>query len=126
LIFLYDENLSPRLVQQHQPSRGAIHINQLKPSKSAVIKDDLIRKLSLNETFVLVTKDDDFVKSWVSRRVPEKLIFIYDDFQNLQTLINSYKKHIPLLEILTIEYDFIEFSNKGIRMPFEEELPYQN
>lgn len=126
MIFLIDENMSPRLVNLHQPPIQAIHINQLKPHKKAHIKDDLIRRLSLDHPFVLVTKDDDFVRSWVDRKVPEKVIFIYDNFDDLETLIDSYQKAIPLLESMIVTHDFIEFSNKGIRTPFDEELPYDD
>jgi predicted nuclease of predicted toxin-antitoxin system len=125
LIFLIDENLSPKLVGLHGDIHKAIHINQLKPHKKATIKDDLIRKLSLNQSFVLVTKDDDFVKSWVDRKVPEKLIYVYDNFDGLDQLMESYHKSIPRLEAMIIEYDFLEFSNQGIRTPFDGDLPYQ-
>ncbi|MFT4736236.1 MAG: putative nuclease of putative toxin-antitoxin system [Cyclobacteriaceae bacterium] len=126
MILLIDENLSPRLVDIAYENVRCIHVNQLKPTRNAVIKDDLLRKLSLNYSFVLVTKDNDFVKSWVSRKVPEKLIFIHDDFLSMGDLIDSYKKQIPLLVPLILAYDFIEFSNKGIRLPFEQLLPYDS
>jgi predicted nuclease of predicted toxin-antitoxin system len=126
VILLIDENLSPRLVDIAYENVRCIHVNQLKPTRNAVIKDDLLRKLSLNYSFVLVTKDNDFVKSWVSRKVPEKLIFIHDDFLSMGDLIDSYKKQIPLLVPLILAYDFIEFSNKGIRLPFEQLLPYDS
>ena len=126
MIFLIDENLSPRLVSLHTDSHRAIHINQLKPTQKTQIKDDLIRKLSLDHPFVLVTKDDDFVKSWVDRKVPEKIIFIYDNFPNLSEMLDAYEKQIPLLESMVTKHDFIEFSNKGIRTPFDEELPFND
>lgn len=125
MIFLIDENLSPQITTLHSSQHEAIHINQLKPHKEAVIKDDFIRKLSLNHPFVLVTKDDDFVKSWVDRKVPEKLVFIYDDFESLKQLLQSYKKNIPSLESLLINVDFITFSSEGIKTPFEVTLPYK-
>ncbi len=125
MIFLIDENLSPKLVALHSSSHQAIHINQLKPKKKSVIKDDFIRKLSLDHRFVLVTKDDDFVKSWVSRKVPERIIFIHDDFRDHDELLQAYKKAIPSLETKSSYDDFIEFSSKGIKMPFRRPLPYE-
>lgn len=119
MIFLIDENLSPRLANLHQSPHSGLHVNQLKPSKNSIIKDDLIRKLSLDHPFALVTKDDDFVKSWVNRKVPEKVIFVYDDFESVDQLIHLYQKQIPLIEYHIIQVDFIEFSSKGIRMPFD-------
>jgi predicted nuclease of predicted toxin-antitoxin system len=125
LIFVIDENLSPKLVPIHKGQAKAIHINQLKPTKKAVIKDDLIRKLSLEHRFVLVTKDDDFVKSWVDRKVPDKLIYIFDNFDDMNTLLISYQEHFPLLENLIACHDFIEFSSGGIRTPFDIPIPYK-
>jgi predicted nuclease of predicted toxin-antitoxin system len=126
VILLIDENLSPRLVDIVHDNVRCIHVNQLKPTRNTVIKDDFLRKLSLNYPFVLVTKDNDFVKSWVSRKVPDKLIFIHDNFKSMADLIDSYKKQIPLLVPLILAYDFIEFSNKGIRLPFEQLLPFDS
>ena len=80
----------------------------------------------MDHPFVLVTKDDDFVKSWVDRKVPEKIIFIYDNFPNLSEMLDAYEKQIPLLESMVTKHDFIEFSNKGIRTPFDEELPFND
>jgi hypothetical protein len=125
VIFLIDENISPKVVSLHSKTHRAIHINQLKPDKKAIIKDDLIRKLSLDHPFVLVTRDDDFVKSWVDRKVPQKVIFIHDDFNGLASFLSAYKKGIPLLEQESLDCDFLEFSSKGIRKPFEMPLPYR-
>jgi predicted nuclease of predicted toxin-antitoxin system len=125
VILLIDENLSPKLATYQTATLRAIHVNALKPHQKAVIKDDLIRKLSLEHPFVLVTKDDDFVKSWVHRKVPRQVIFIHDDFGDIHAMIHAWQQMLPELAIQIQKTDFIECSSQGLRFPFDEPLPYQ-
>jgi predicted nuclease of predicted toxin-antitoxin system len=125
VIFLIDENLSPKLAAIAIDELQLLHINDLKPHQGAIIKDDLIRKLSLDHPFVLVTKDDDFVKSWVSRKVPERMIYVYDDFSDARSLLEGWKEALPEFIRTLHKVDFIEFSCKGIRTPFDIPIQYQ-
>lgn len=95
----------------------AYHINELKTHKRQRIRDDQIRHLALFEHYVVVTKDDDFVRSFVSRKVPEKMIFIYGMNEKgalLKRLADCLDRFCTLLST----HDFIEVNEKEIRLPF--------
>jgi len=103
---------------------SSTHVNFLKKDKKIRILDDQLRRLSINKGFIIITKDDDFVKSWVSRKVPEKLIFIYHNGKKNE-LIQLFNEQIELVLQLIIDFDFIEINENGIRLPFENDLPYK-
>ena len=72
--FIIDENLSPvvsAIFRSH--SLNAFHVNEMKSKKKQRVIDDQLRRLTIQKGYVIVTKDDDFVKSYVSRKVPDKL-----------------------------------------------------
>jgi predicted nuclease of predicted toxin-antitoxin system len=96
----------------------------LRRGKQIRILDDQLMFLSINKCFIIITKDDDFVKSWVSRKVPEKLIFIYHNGKK-DELIQLFRAQIDLVLQLIMEFDFIELNENGIRLPFENTLPYK-
>ena len=101
-------------------SRGrtvAHHVNQLKSSKNQRIRDDQLRHLALFKDYVIVTKDDDFVSSYVSCKVPEQMIFVFNlDYKN--ALIESFQKHINSLHSLVEKHGFLEINPNEIRWPF--------
>ncbi|MFY0686365.1 MAG: DUF5615 family PIN-like protein [Cyclobacteriaceae bacterium] len=114
--FLIDENLPPEIPRLFL-ERGyyAVHINDLKTSSITKISDDRIRHFSLFKNYVVVTKDDDFVKSYVSRRVPEKVVFIYHSGIKKE-LIEIVHKHLDKAIELIRASDFVELNEQGARV----------
>jgi len=116
--FLIDENVTPQLtVLFAEKNLHAIHINQLKGDKDQRIRDDQLRRLSLYRDYVIVTRDDDFVSSYVDRKVPDQMIFIFNLDQK-KILLEQFARHIHELPDLLRRYDFLEINDRGIRMPF--------
>lgn len=116
--FLIDENITPAVVAIFtRNGLHAHHINQFKSTKTQRIHDDQLRRLSLYREYVIVTRDDDFVSSYVSRKVPDQMIFIYN-LDKKDILLDTFSRHIDKIPGLVRQYDFLEINDQGIRMPF--------
>lgn len=120
LKFIIDENLSPELATLFKENGlSAFHVNEMKTSQKQRIIDDQLRRLSIQKGYVIVTKDDDFVKSYVSRKVPEKTIFIYG-LESKKSLLSRMKEVIPLFEDLLEIHSFIEVNQHEVKFPFSD------
>lgn len=120
ITFIIDENITPDAVGIFKEA-GLIahHVNELKRHSRQRITDDQIRKLNLQKGYVLVTKDDDFVHSFVNRKVPDKLIFLYgmDSKDILITRLSSLVAKVP---DLISQHDFIEVNPGEVKFPFSD------
>lgn len=116
--FLIDENITPDVVDLfRKEGLEAYHINALKSHSKQRIVDDQLRRLSIQKGYIIITRDDDFVRSFVSRKVPEKMIFLYRlDSKNL--LLKRIEGIIGELNDLLCIHDFIEVRSSEIRFPF--------
>lgn len=73
--FLIDAQLPRRLVAQFgQAGLEAIHTLDLADGNRTT--DRTINELSLNEQYIVVTKDSDFVESFLLSREPWKLLLV--------------------------------------------------
>lgn len=116
--YLIDENLSPELIEIFKKQGlHAYHVNHIKRHKNQRVKDDQLRRITLNKKVVIVTKDDDFVKSFVARKVPEKLIFIFG-MDKKKELLERMVFCVPMLRELMEKHDFIEINADEIKTPF--------
>ncbi len=116
--FLIDENLPPDLCHVfHEKKIVAHHVNQFKTHQSHRIRDDQLRHLNLFRNYIIVTRDDDFVSSYVNRKVPEQMIFVYG-LPYKTDVLQRFNQCIDLLPDLLAQYDFLEISAQNIRSPF--------
>ncbi len=115
-VFLVDENLPPELsVAFRSVGLKAYHINEARKEYKRVT-DDMIRRYALHNKVVVVSADDDFVKSYLDRGVPEKLVFAYD-MANKQQVLQSFQSHLPLVLELLEQHDLVEINPQGARSP---------
>ncbi len=115
--FIIDENLSPDLVEVFETNGlNAMHINQMKSHSKHRVQDDQLRRLAMKKGYIIITKDDDFVKSYVDRKVPEKLVYIFG-LDKKEQLLQRMKEVAPDLEKLLLNHDFIEINESEIRFP---------
>lgn len=116
--YLIDENLSPELIEIFkEQGLNAYHVNHIKRHKNQRVKDDQLRRITLNKRVIIVTKDDDFVKSFVARKVPEKLIFLFG-MDKKKELLERMVFCVPMLRELMEKHDFIEINAEEIKTPF--------
>ncbi|MEO9868838.1 DUF5615 family PIN-like protein [Ekhidna sp.] len=115
--FIIDENLPPDLTELFR-SEGleSYHVNDIKAKKKQRVLDDQLRRLAIQKGYIIVTKDDDFVRSYVSRKVPDKVVFIYG-LEKKESLLSRMKEVIPQLLKLLSNHDFIEVKENELKFP---------
>ena len=111
--FLIDAQLPRRLVAQlRQEGLEAIHTLDLSDDNRTT--DRVINELSIKEQYVIVTKDSDFVESFLLRRAPWKLLLVSTGNignDELETLfLSSIKRVIDGFET----FDFIELARTNL------------
>ncbi len=117
--FIIDENLTPELAEMFRSfGLNAAHVNEMKINQKQRVLDDQLRRLAIQKGYVIVTKDDDFVKSYVSREVPERMVFIHG-MESKNLLLTRMKEVIPQLWELLQSYNFIEVNALEIKFPFD-------
>lgn len=117
---IVDENLSPEVADIFRNSGlEASHINELKSHSKQRVLDDQLRRLTIQKGYIIITKDDDFVKSYVNRKVPQKLIYIFG-LDKKELLLQRMKEVAPDLENLLLNHDFIEINESEIRFPLPD------
>ena len=120
LTFIIDENITPDAVNIFKEAGLiAYHVNELKKHSKQRIVDDQLRRLNLQKRYVLVTKDDDFVHSFVNRKVPDKLIFLYG-MDSKATLIKRLTPLVAEIADLISQHDFIEINPGEVKFPFSD------
>jgi len=120
VVILVDENITPEAVSVlRNHDLQACHVNDLKTSKKHRIVDDQLRRLAVRKAYVIVTKDDDFVKSFVDRKVPEKMVYLFGSRDKKQDL-SFIKRVAPHLNSYLQNHDFIEVNGIEIRFPFSD------
>ncbi|MEP0366273.1 MAG: DUF5615 family PIN-like protein [Cyclobacteriaceae bacterium] len=115
--FLIDENLPPVLASLFRDhGLEAFHINEANIKKP--VKDDGIRRFSLRyDDAVIISRDDDFVKSYVSRKVPHHLIYVFD-LTSRSEIISAFEKHLDELIFLMKSNELVELNAEGIKKHF--------
>ena len=114
--FLIDENLPPHLaVMIREKGFEAKHINDF--GNELPISDNAIRRLALRKSWVVVTRDDDFVKSYVSRHIPEKLIYVFG-FTDRMEILQAFRDHWDQIPDLIREGELIEVNPSGVKLHF--------
>ena len=118
--FIIDENITPEAVTLFRNAGlDAYHVNDLKTSQKQRVTDDQLRRLTLQKGYVIVTKDDDFVKSYVDREVPEKLIFLFG-LDSKAYLLRRLQDILPELKSFSERHNFIEVTPDEIKFPFSD------
>ena len=111
--FLVDAQL-PYGVALFLRNRGfdALHTNDL-PDKER-ITDKQIRDISVSENRIVVTKDYDFVDSFIIKRNPEKsLIITTGNIKNKQ-LFALWEHNWKLIKYLFETHNLVELSNDDV------------
>lgn len=114
--FLIDENLPPVLAEFIRHSGfEARHVNDF--GSELPISDDALRRFALHKNWIVVTKDDDFVKSYVSRKIPEKLIYVFD-FHDKKSIMKAFKlRWIQLVDAIS-NGELVEINPEELKIHF--------
>jgi len=107
--FIVDAQLPRRLAQELAASgHDAVHTSDFPTGNRAPDKD--ILALAIQEGRVVVTKDNDFVTSFLLRGTPPKLLLISTGNISNDALSKLLAANLTALEIAFSTHDFVELS----------------
>ena len=111
--FLIDANLPFRLAKALR-SKGfdILHTDDLPDKERTTDKE--IRKISVNQDCIVITKDSDFLDSHVIQGVPAKLLLVTTGNITNKELLDLFDKHFETSIQLFDIYDLIELNNEQI------------
>ncbi len=111
--FLIDANLPFKLAKiLTDKGYDVIHTDDL-PNKERT-KDREIRKISIDQNRIIISKDSDFLDSHLINGVPEKLLFVSTGNIINKSLIQLFNNHFETIVVLFNSYDLIELNNEQI------------
>ena len=90
----------------------ALHTNDL-PDKEYTT-DSQIRSISVSENRIVITKDSDFVDSFILRKIPERLMIITTGNIKNKQLFALLRKNWELIVFLFETHNLVEFSNDDV------------
>jgi len=111
--FLIDAQLPRRLaIQLQQAGFEATHTLDL-PNGNRTTDQALIT-LSLTDQAVVITKDSDFVQSFLLRREPWKLLLVSTGNINNDQLMNLFRVNVKQLAEALANCDFVELNQRNL------------
>ncbi len=111
--FLVDAQLPKRLsIFFNEVGHDSIHTLEL-PNKNFTT-DSYITDLADEQSRIVVTKDVDFLESYLVKKQPQKLILVKTGNINNNDLINLFANNLPLLINLLKANSFIEINGDEI------------
>ncbi|MCF8371151.1 MAG: DUF5615 family PIN-like protein [Bacteroidales bacterium] len=111
--FLIDANLPYKLAKLLiEKGYDIIHTDNL-PDKERT-KDNEIRKISIDQNRIVITKDFDFLDSHVIKGIPSKLLFVTTGNIINISLIQLFDNQFEIIVGLFNSYDIIELNNENI------------
>ena len=90
----------------------AIHTNDL-PDKEHT-KDSQIRRIATTENRIVITKDSDFIDSYILRRIPEKLLIVTTGNIKNKQLFDIWRRNWKLIIHLLDTCNLVELSNHDV------------
>ncbi len=111
--FLVDAQLPRRLALLLESSgHDALHTLDL-PAKNHT-PDETLRQFALSEQRVLVTKDSDFVDSFLLRGLPPKLLFVTTGNIPNDDLVALFRSNLPAITGALSSHSFVEIDRSGL------------
>ncbi|MCW3123188.1 MAG: hypothetical protein JWQ38_2680 [Flavipsychrobacter sp.] len=113
LKFIVDAQL-PKKLADYLNERGinCIHTLDL-PDKNATT-DSYIKQKAYEEGFILITKDDDFLRSFLIEKKPSKLVLIKTGNIANRELMDIFDKGLNVILSLMAKHSMIEITQKEI------------
>ena len=90
----------------------AIHTIDL-PEKNRT-SDSVISKLATEENRIIITKDTDFLESFIVKQEPEKLVLVRTGNIKNSELLSIFKRHLPKIMDLLGQGNLVEVTRIGI------------
>lgn len=111
--FLVDAQLPRRLARELAAAgHDAVHTFDF-PAGNRTSDTDITARSSVEDR-VVVSKDKDFVTSFLLRGVPSKLLLVSTGNISNERLSQLFAANLPALEVALAEHDFVELSASSI------------
>ncbi len=111
--FLIDAQLPRRLTGQlRQAGFEATHTLDLPEANRT--PDQVLIKLSISEKLIIVTKDSDFVESFLLKREPWKLLLVSTGNIGNDKLMRLFQLNIEQMAEAFATFDFIELNRTNV------------
>ena len=107
--FLVDAQL-PRRLSELLSTLGHESVHTLDLPAANRTTDDEINRLSLTEQRVVVSKDTDFIDSFVLRGKPHKLLVVATGNIRNAELLELFRKNIDQIADLFSRHDYLELT----------------
>jgi predicted nuclease of predicted toxin-antitoxin system len=89
-----------------------LHTNDL-PDKERT-KDSQIRSIAVTEKRIVITKDYDFLDSFIIRKVPEKLLIVTTGNIKNRQLFSLWRRNLDLIIYLLETHNLVELNNDDV------------
>jgi predicted nuclease of predicted toxin-antitoxin system len=90
----------------------ALHTNDL-PDKEYTT-DSQIRSISVSENRIVITKDYDFVDSFILKKIPEKLLIVTTGNIKNKQLFSLWRNNLDLIIFLFETHNLVELSSDDV------------
>lgn len=111
--FLVDAQLPRRLARWLQASgHDTVHTRDLPDGNRTV--DEIINQISLHDQRVVVTKDGDFVDTFLLRHMPYKLLLVATGNLSNKELERLFRDNLESIVNAFEVYDFVEIDGTSI------------
>jgi predicted nuclease of predicted toxin-antitoxin system len=111
--FIIDAQL-PASLADFFPGHDVIHTTKLKFGN--LTEDETINELSVNEQRIVITKDDDFYHSYITRNRPYKLILVKLGNFRIAELKEYFKTNsAKILELISV-HSFLILDKRKIKV----------
>jgi predicted nuclease of predicted toxin-antitoxin system len=104
----------PRRLARALGGAGHDAVHTLDLAKRNRTPDSDVRSLATRETRVVVTKDEDFVTSYLLKGSPPKLLLISTGNISNDVLLSLVTSNLPTIEAALLKHDFVELSRTAI------------
>jgi predicted nuclease of predicted toxin-antitoxin system len=113
--YLIDANLPFKLTfLLKEKGFKVLHTDQL-PNKERT-SDKEIREIASKENYIIITKDSDFLDSYLLQGSPKKLLLVTTGNIVNKKLLSLIELHFIRIDELFNEYDLIELNETEVRV----------
>jgi predicted nuclease of predicted toxin-antitoxin system len=111
--FLIDSQLPRRLTNIFREAGYSV-IHTLDLPKKNLTQDLEINRISMEQNYIVITKDKDFWNSFLLSQQPYKLLLVTTGNINNNDLINLFQENLTEITELFNEHDVIEINRDKI------------
>ncbi len=113
LSFIVDAQLPQRL-SEYLKLRGHLSVHTLELPNGNLTSDKFIKSKAVSDNLVLVTKDDDFLYSFIIEKKPKKLILVKTGNISNKDLLAIFSNNLDKIVSLLRNHSLIEVTTNEI------------